>query len=624
MNKRTLRIAGWALGLSLALGGVGAAVGASRVEPIEAKADQSYSHTWSKADLSSCLDGDYTDASSYWKVPSEAGKNATITLPFGSDYSPTGDLSVSFHIATFGGGSNPSNSNTTISAVDSDTGSVWSGSNVSSYPSSSSYVDGIMTIALQSKKTISGLQITMGVDSDVRIFRLQTITVTFDYAVTADHTISTATSGLSLSGDLAVNNGQPAEVVLTTQQKKKITAVSLTGAGTEGENWDYDSTTRTVTILSVTSDVVISAAIENAPVGSIAVTGQKTTFTVGDAFSFGGTVVATYDDDAAVHGTKTLSSSEYSVDSSGFDSSSAKQCEIVVTCGSVEFRYNVTIRKIEGEIPSGKYFIFTDNGALSASKITAQSGCNDVQLSTAKAWDFDLVDDNTYTISTSAENKTWYLYVSSASNTAARANTETPKYWTLNKVSTGLYELIMSDGSDNRWLCDYSNNTTNDYRTYKSSAKGEMYKLKIVEEKVAFGEYFTTNFTCSGVTPSNPDGAITASNPATLWSTLSTFKGNLSSAAQDVLKTAPANLGGNSYEQALARYDLIIRKYTTSTYTDFLGRFSQGGANYGAFSIARGLSSENPSLPLIVAVIGTGLAAAGGLVFLHRRNRKED
>ena len=39
MNKKTLRIAGWALGLSMAVAGIGAAVGTSQKAPIEAKAD---------------------------------------------------------------------------------------------------------------------------------------------------------------------------------------------------------------------------------------------------------------------------------------------------------------------------------------------------------------------------------------------------------------------------------------------------------------------------------------------------------------------------------------------------------------------------------------------------------
>lgn len=38
MNKKTLRIAGWALGLSMAVAGIGAAVGATQKSPIEAKA----------------------------------------------------------------------------------------------------------------------------------------------------------------------------------------------------------------------------------------------------------------------------------------------------------------------------------------------------------------------------------------------------------------------------------------------------------------------------------------------------------------------------------------------------------------------------------------------------------
>ncbi|MBO6285222.1 MAG: hypothetical protein J6O18_02775 [Bacilli bacterium] len=622
MNKKTLKIAGWALGLSMTVAGLGTVAKAFFSDggnPLMVKATtEDFSKTWNKSALEACLGGDYADASSYWKVPETAGKNATITLPFGAEYYPTTAISVSFHIATFGSGTNPSSSNTTITAADSDTMTTWTGEDVSTYPSSSTYVDGLMSIAKQDGKPISGLTVTMGVNSGIKIFRLQSITVSFTYDVHTDYVISTTTEGLSLSGDLGVNNGEPANIILTTEQRKKITSVALTGAGEEGEDWNYNEGTRTVSIKGVTSDVTISAVIGDAPIDSLSVTGHRTTFSLGNAFVFGGTVVATYDDDAETHGTKTLAANEFDIDDSKYDSSAVGDYQITISAGGVEFKYSVNVRALTGALPSGKYYIFTSSGALEKRNYT-NSTSTKVDIYSSGAWTLDLVDDNTYTIG----NGTEYLY-STTNNSGLRSKVASTN-WTLTALTgsdAGKYSLTTSDDTDTRYLCDF-NDSKNDWRTYKSGAKGDMYKLEIVEEKTAFGEFFITNFTCSGVTVGEPNGSITAENPSTLWTNLGTFKSNLSTDAQNILKTAEANEAGNAYEQALARYDLIIRKYTTSVYADFLGRFSEGGANYAAFD-SRSLDySVDSNLPLILAISSIGFVTLGG-AFLISRRRKED
>ena len=144
-----------------------------------------YSKTYSKSDLSGMISGNYTDATSYWKVPGTAGNSATITIPI--TYQPTSDITLSFHIATFGTGNDPSTSNTTITAVGTESSSNWTGSNVSKYPNSSTYVDGTMTITKPvSPTTLGGLTVTMGVNSGVKIFRLQSITVSYTYTASSD------------------------------------------------------------------------------------------------------------------------------------------------------------------------------------------------------------------------------------------------------------------------------------------------------------------------------------------------------------------------------------------------------------------------------------------------------
>lgn len=142
---------------------------------------ESYSVTYDYSDLGDMLYGSYLDASSYWKVPASSNNSATISIPITNQ--PESDITVSFHIATFGSGNNPTASGTTITAVGTETGSNWSGSGLSNYPSSATYVDGVMTITKpQDPTSLGGLTITMGVNTGFKIFRLQSITISYTYS----------------------------------------------------------------------------------------------------------------------------------------------------------------------------------------------------------------------------------------------------------------------------------------------------------------------------------------------------------------------------------------------------------------------------------------------------------
>ncbi len=146
---------------------------------------ESYSATYSYSDLGDMLYGSYLDASSYWKVPATAGNDAVISIPI--TYQPESNITITFQIATFGTGTNPSSSNTTISAVGTESDSNWSGSGINTYPSSSSYVNGVMTITKpEDPTTLGGLDITMSVDSGVKIFRLKTVTIAYTYGSAAE------------------------------------------------------------------------------------------------------------------------------------------------------------------------------------------------------------------------------------------------------------------------------------------------------------------------------------------------------------------------------------------------------------------------------------------------------
>ena len=80
---------------------------------------------------------------------------------------------------------------------------------------------------------------------------------------------------------------------------------------------------------------------------SIAASGAKTSFNYGEAFSTGSLVVkATMSDKS----TKTLTSSEYSVNSSGYKSTTSGNYTITVTYGSVSTSYSVTVLPDRGTL----------------------------------------------------------------------------------------------------------------------------------------------------------------------------------------------------------------------------------------------------------------------------------
>ncbi len=148
-------------------------------------------------------------------------------------------------------------------------------------------------------------------------------------------------------------------------------------------------------------------------------------------------------------------------------------------------------------------------------------------------------------------------------------------------------------------------------------------KVDVYYEKT-WNNVLLDSFTCSGVTQEHPNGAITADNPTAVWTEVASLFGQLSPEARATLKVKAASEVGDSEEQALARYDLVIRKYGTDTehggYEDFIGRFSEGGINYVGRNIMGVINSNSNSTATIVIIISIiGISAVGAYFMIRRR-----
>ena len=238
-----------------------------------------YSETYNYSALSGMLSGNYDDASSYWKVPGTAGNTATIAIPI--TYQPTSNITITFNIATFGSGNNPSSSNTTITAVGTETGSNWSGSDVSQYPSDKNYKNCVMTITKPgSPTTLGGLTITMGVNSGVKIFRLQSITVEYTYTASSDP-----------SSDVSFENATPSLDLKDKATYKQAATTAVGYAETDGASVTYEMTANTAgatidassgTVTPTKAGSVTVKATAAAIVGAFAASYATYTLTVTD------------------------------------------------------------------------------------------------------------------------------------------------------------------------------------------------------------------------------------------------------------------------------------------------------------------------------------------------------
>lgn len=126
---------------------------------------------------------------------------------------------------------------------------------------------------------------------------------------------------------------------------------------------------------------------------------------------------------------------------------------------------------------------------------------------------------------------------------------------------------------------------------------------------------FLSQIVCDGV-----DAIVDDSN----WDDLGIEFLYLPEDLQDIAATATANKDSESViEQAMARYDIIVRKYGTSTHDDFIGRFGEGKINgtISSYSLpSSNITAKTIILIIIISVITSSFVVAFLLLRKYRKH----
>ena len=130
-------------------------------------------------------------------------------------------------------------------------------------------------------------------------------------------------------------------------------------------------------------------------------------------------------------------------------------------------------------------------------------------------------------------------------------------------------------------------NTSNYYGQFKDTADSYSYK-------------FLNSMTCDNSGETAPIFVEGYS-----WSVLSTQFSALDSSEQNTLTTVQANKNGNNIAHAAARYDLIVGKYGTSTYSDFMNRNPKAPSS-GLYNYEMNNAVDSSVLIIMISMVSVG------------------
>ena len=220
----------------------------------------------------------------------------------------------------------------------------------------------------------------------------------------------------------------------------------------------------------------------------------------------------------------------------------------------------------------------------------------------ATVFTFTVVDENTYTIKSGND----YLYSTSSNNGVRVGSTADSWLITAGTQESGAYDL--KETNNNRYLTLYSAQDWRAYTTADATNREENTDLEAFDA-AQFATEFLSTYTAGCI----QSGSYDANDM--MWDTAAAQYALLASADQAALSSASASESGSTVQQAAARYDYIVGKYGTSTFSDFMSRTPSAPSNPMRAYIAD--SSTASMIVIITAVLG--VTTVGGYFFLRKK-----
>ena len=360
---------------------------------------------------------------------------------------------------------------------------------------------------------------------------------------------------------------------------------------------------------------------------SIAVSGQTTTFDVGDTFSFGGTVTATYSDSSTADVTSSTTFSGYNMSTAGTQEVTASYTEGDITKTA---KYNITVNQQQptGNVPmtangdfikitstanlvDGEYLIVYEsgnlafNGGLSTLDATGNKISVTISSSTISATSSVLAATFTYnSTDKTLKSKSGYYIGQTANDNGLKTDTSTKYTNTISFDESGNANIVSSGA----YLRYNSNTDQSRFRYFKSSSYTNQKAVQLYLRTASWGASFLSSITCNN--------GVTAPNTSN-WATTRTNYLSMTTSEQNKVKSATANENGTDLQKAIARYTYIVNKYTNRTnYPDYLNKASQSNMMTPI--------QNNSVTTILVAISALSILSGMTLVIWLNKKKKEN
>ena len=403
----------------------------------------------------------------------------------------------------------------------------------------------------------------------------------------AVYTVSLAEATSKFSSDLAIKIVKPGRQI-------RLKSITVTFSYTSGGSV-------TPTLSSITLDT----------------SSVQKSFNVNDTFNYSGLVVTAHYSDSS---TQTITTG-YTVSSP--DMSTAGSKTITVTYSGKTATYTITVTSSTPQ-PTSEYSLTSGSPYMNGvpyKMYFTKSSTNYYFTGNIK---------NTYygESSTTITNgvDVYFESASNGQNIYMKKNNVNYYFYFVTSGTHVNFKFDVTTAPSTKWVYDSTNKTmkwgsyetgcdsTHDTFTGGNVVYYAQFVTKTNEGAIPFATIMNDYITCNDAGTSAPT-FTTRFN----WTSFENVYANLDSDSKNTLKsTSPSNAEVSEY---VARYDYIVGKYGTSTYSDFIGRNPASIGNHRISSLIDGLTNENSTMIIIIIASILAITTLAGY-FLIRRKQK--